>query len=330
MNWDQRVVAVTGAAGFIGSHLCKRLVDLGATILPLDIRYRERQPWRVLGLENHQVNAIDMSRVDNILYWIRHETRPKPDIVFHLAGVSHIDQAQGAPLKAWSANVQTAWNLLEACRSYQIKAIVLASSNHVYGPILGERTRPYIEEDRLRADDVYGTSKACADLIARCYAAMGLPVASLRHVNAYGPADPHESHLVTGTILSLLKDERPVLRSNGTPIKGYLHVDDVVNAYLLIAAGLFDDKIPRQPYNAAPVLAWPALTLVDKVIQASGKDLVPDVQGTDLSQSYYREMLDPTRLSAATGWKPAWSLEGGLKATYEWYRNNGGMAWLAE
>ena len=232
-----------------------------------------------------------------------------------------------------------------ACRSLpagQLKAVVLASSNHVFGslnPGAVPAGAPYpavrqdsartawLEDDPCGATDVYGISKGCADLLARAYGAMGLPVVALRHVNAFGEADPHRSHIVTGTICDLLEGKVPVIRGDGTAIKGYLAVENVVAAYQLLAEGLYDGRIEAgSAWNAAPDGPISVIALVDLICQVAGHDAVPEILGVDLGQSYYVEHLDSSRLRVL-GWSPS-RLEVGLRETWNWYKAHGGALWL--
>ena len=262
--WADRRVLITGISGFVGANLASHLLRYGADVVGLDL-IRTSPSLRVLGLPDLPMLDRDIRSAD-LLPWVLANGNGElgwtpPEIVFHLAGKSHISDCQRDPLEAWRANVQGTWNLLEACRvlpAGQLQAVVLASSNHVFGslnPGAVPAGAPYpavrqdsartawLEDDPCGATDVYGISKGCVDLLARAYGAMGLPVVALRHVNAFGEADPHRSHLVTGTICDLLEGKTPVIRGDGTPIKGYVHVRDAVSAYLILAHALAEGRV---------------------------------------------------------------------------------------
>lgn len=347
--WSGRRVLITGMAGFVGAHLARSLADLGADVVGLD-RVLSSANLQVLGLAKIPVLWRDVRDPGRLAWALSHGNGERewkmPEVVFHLAGVGHIAHAQADPLAAWEVNVQGTWNLLEACRQLpagQIRAIVCASSNHVFGS-LPRANRPagsdypalrqngaraaWLEDDPPGQPDVYGTSKAQVDLLVRSYGAMGLPVASLRHVNCFGPADPHRSHLVTGTICDLLENKTPVIRGDGSAIKGYLAVGDVCRAYLLVAKRLAArrDVLAGQAVHAAtpPI---PVLSLVDLLIQIAKRDVVPEILGEDLSQSGYVEMLDDSRLRS-WGWTSG-PLDKGLRETFQWYEAHGGHAWLS-
>ena len=347
--WSRRRVLVTGLAGFVGSNLVRALLDAGADVAGLDL-VTASPSLRALDVEV-QILKRDV-RDDGRLAWGlmngngELDWRP-PEVLIHLAGVGHVHQAQQDPLSAWQVNVQGTWNLLEACRSLpagQLKAVVLASSNHVFGslnpgavPAIGPHyptvrqdsaRTAWLEDDPCGATDVYGTSKGCVDLLARAYAAMGVPVVGLRHVNAAGAADPHRSHLITGTICDLLEGKSPLIRSDGTPLKAYLHVRDVVGAYLILAERLANGNIESgKTWNAAPQGPISVLALVDLLIQISGRNVVPNIRAEDLSQSGYVEHLDSSRLREM-GWQPEDIYQKWLAEVWAWYNTHAGMDWM--
>ena len=326
-----RRVLVTGCGGFLGSHLCKALLDAGDDVVGADLV--EMSPCiAVHGLRGRMpILRRDCSCTAHMLMTLRDE---RPTIVMHLGGMSHISASQADPEGAFTANVAGAFGVLEACRRYRdgggtLDAIIVSSSNHTYGNLA---RRPEIEafreRDALMPEDVYGATKSCADLLARAYAASyDLPIVALRHLNAFGEADPYASHIVTATMLALLKGERPVIRSDGNPVKGYLYVADLIAAYLA-AAGIAQEH-PGAYNVGSPTKARSVLALVEACIQAAGLDLVPDVRGEDLSQSGYLELLNDAAFGALTGWAPAVSLVDGLRRTFNWYKTHNGMAWVS-
>lgn len=330
LDWKGRRVLVTGAAGFVGANLCRMLLDQGADLYGLDL-VTDSPSLRVLDVKIPlwAADVADPVQVRGLL-----KDLISPEVVFHLAGKSHIAASQRDPLGAWEASVRGTWSVLEACRSSkQIRAVVCASSNHVYGNMANlygwgpsGKITAFTEGMGLNQVDVYGTSKQIVDSLVRCYGkSLNFPVASLRHTNCFGPANLNASHIVQATILSLLRGERPVIKSDGSPVKGYLAVEDVCAAYLILAEHLtLDPNVCGCPFNAGgPPIS--VLALVDILIQLSGLDLVPDITSEDLSQSGYIENLDDFRLRSL-GWIPK-PLKEGLSNTYNWYKEH--RAWLS-
>ena len=351
--WRNRHVMITGGGGFIGANLAHLLCEKSALIWGIDA-VAESACLRAMGVNRQRaVIRRDIRDFDSLHFTLRHgdlshNWSQTPEIIFHLAGQSHIAQSQMRPLETFDVNVRGTWNVLEACRDLpSLRAMVAASSNHVFGSLpkarvptcaLGHRAYPAIKQDSVRQawleddpcqqTDIYGTSKGMVDLLVRSYGAMGLPVAALRHVNCFGPADPHRSHLVTGTICDLLEGKAPIIRSDGTPLKAYLHVEDVCRAYLLVAESLVNGAILPGAAVHASGSPRSVVALVEAILGVSGTALVPKILGEDASQSGYVEILDDSRLRSL-GWAPR-PLHEGLLETYNWYKEHGGAQWLSQ
>ena len=349
--WAGRRVLITGIAGFVGSNLARTLVDAGADVVGLDLT-QTSPTLRVLGLGEVPVLVRDVRDTDRVRWAMERGNGQmdwrSPDVVFHLAGQSHIAQAQADPLRTWEINVQGTWAVLEACRNLpqgQIRAVVVASSNHVFGSLpkarvptcaLGHRAYPavkqdsgrtmWLEDDPCQQTDVYGVSKGCVDLLTRAYGALGVPVVALRHQNAFGEADGHRSHIVTGTICDLLESKIPVILGDGTAIKGYLAVDDVCRAYLRVAEALLTRECAPGIAIHAAGQAMSVLDLVKMIIMISGSNASPEIHGKDASQNGYIEILDDSYLRSM-GWQLS-DLWEGLQHTFEWFRSHGGMDWV--
>lgn len=313
MNWDKLRVLVTGCSGFLGAAICRTLLDRGASVIGIDPAGGGSPCLTVAGLAERLPVAM-------------HPARQLPDgaygaeVVIHLAGMSHIRACADDPAHAWNANVTETWWLLEALRRAMLRpsAIVIASSNHAYGPLPVER-ETWTEDDPLGALDVYGASKAMQDRLGAVYAAQwGLPIIALRHANAYGPGDPHESHLVTGMLRGLARGERPKLRSDGTSKKGYLYVDDVVSAYLVAVEAAANGVTGG--LNVYPEHSISAFDLARMCLRVAGLEGDPEV-GPPSASSGYREHLSSERIRKL-GWNDKVPLYGGLTRTLEWERQH--------
>ena len=218
--WRGRRALVTGAGGFVGSWLAAALVEAGADVT---VVLRDRAASNALGLHgvDDRVNTVYGSISDHDLME-RALNEHEVDSVFHLAAQAIVGAANRAPASTFDSNIRGTWTLLEACRMRSgVERVVVASSDKAYGaqPVL-----PYTEDMALLALNPYDASKACTDILARTYhASFGLPVAVTRMANIYGGADLNLSRLVPGTILAALAGERPVIRSDGTPLRDYLY-----------------------------------------------------------------------------------------------------------
>ncbi len=319
LDYTGRSVLVTGAQGFIGSWLAEALLDRGARVVVPMRDVPEESNFRQRGLDAR----CDLVRLDLLdsQSMLRAVNEHGVSVVFHLAAQTIVGTANRSPYATYEANVRGTYNLLEACRVVANGAgprVVIASSYHAYGP---DGSHGYTEDMALDPSYPYDVSKACADLIARCYAATyGQPVAVTRLANVYGGGDLNFSRLVPDTARSLASGERPVIRSDGTPERDYLYVEDAVRAYLAVAESLREPELHGRAWNAGADAPTPVLEVVRGLIRASGRDLEPAVQGrANPRDEIDRQYLDSSAIREQLGWAPEWDLERGLRATYGWY-----------
>jgi CDP-glucose 4,6-dehydratase len=240
--------------------------------------------------------------------------------VFHLAAQTIVGTANRSPLGTWEANVRGTWCLLEACRTLgSVQRVVVASSDKAYG---SHDELPYREDFPLKPVFPYDVSKAAADLVARSYAeTYGMRVAVTRLANVYGPGDLNWSRIVPDTARALARAERPVIRSDGTPERDYLYVEDAVDAYLAIAASLDRPELSGRAWNAGWGKPVSVLDVVRTLISVSGVQVEPDVRGSGTPAGEIdRQYLDSSAIRGELGWEPKWDLERGLGAAWEWYR----------
>lgn len=318
--WRDRRVLVTGANGFVGAWLCKRLVDEGARVVTV---MRDRIPganYYRLGLDRRVEEAA--GTLEDAGFVQRVAAEYEVDTCFHLAAQAIVTVANRSPLSTFESNVRGTWNLMEALRGCKtLRAAVVASSDKAYGV---HKELPYRETHALNPLYPYDTSKACADLIVRSYhATFGLPVAITRFANLFGGGDLNFSRIVPDTVRSVLRGRNPVIRSDGTPERDYCHVDDAVALYLEIARRLPAPEAAGQAFNGGHNRPVRVLDLVQKIIDLSGaKGLKPDVQGRDAGHGEIdRQWLDAAKAKRVLGWEPKVGLEEGLKRTIEWYRD---------
>jgi len=315
-------VLVTGAQGFVGSWLAERLLDAGARVVVLRRDAEPEVRFRTEGIEERctvvQADLLDYEAVVRALN--EHEV----GTVFHLAAQTIVGTANRSPLSTFETNVRGTYNLLEACRSVggvgsPVERVIVASSDKAYGR---HEELPYREDWGLRPSYPYDVSKACADLIARSYAATyGLPVAVTRFANVYGGGDVNWSRVVPDTALALARGERPVIRSDGSPERDYLYVEDAVDAYLTIAASLDREELRGRAWNVGWGTPYSVLEVVQRLIKASGLDVEPDIQGGGVPRGEIdRQYLDSTAMREELGWTPTVELEEGLRRTWDWYR----------
>jgi CDP-glucose 4,6-dehydratase len=243
----------------------------------------------------------------------------RPDVVFHLAAQTQVGEAYRAPLATWETNVRGTYLLMEAVREEVPAArVVVASSDKAYG---SHDELPYREDFALQASYPYDVSKAATDMIARSYATTyDMPVAVTRLANVYGPGDVNWSRLVPEIARALVRGERPVIRSDGTPERDYIYVEDAADAYLAVAGSLDERANWGRAWNAGAGEPHSVLDVVNRLVEISGRNVEPDTHGAGVPPAEIdRQFLDPTAIREELGWSPKWDLDRGLRAAWEWY-----------
>jgi CDP-glucose 4,6-dehydratase len=239
--------------------------------------------------------------------------------VLHLAAQTIVPIANRNPVSTFESNIAGTWSLLEACRrSPAVKQIVYASSDKAYGEC---DTLPYDEATPLRGSHPYDVSKTCGDLIAQSYAtSYGLPVAITRCGNFYGGGDLNWNRIVPGTIRSVLRGERPVIRSDGTLSRDYFYVEDGAAAYMLLAERLAADRaLAGAAYNFSNEMQLTVREIVEKILGQMRAGLEFDVRN-EATNEIPHQYLSAKRARAELGWKPLITLEDGLERTIDWSR----------
>jgi len=314
--WRHRRVFVTGCTGILGSWLTLQLMDLGADVVGL-VRDRVPDSWLNLSGVFGRINIVygDVTDYDVLE---RALAEYEIEVIFHLAAQTIVPIANRLPRSTFETNIRGTWNLLEAARhNPTVQRIVVASSDKAYG----EQPRlPYTEDQPLLARYPYDVSKAAADMIAQSYYyTFNLPVAITRLGNIYGGGDLNWNRLVPGTIRSAYYGERPIIRSDGTPMRDYIYVKDAANAYITLAEHLHREDVRGQVFNFAPERPMSALEMTRLILERMGKqDLEPLVLGTARAE-IQNQYLSAEKARRVLGWQPHYSLELGLDETIAWY-----------
>jgi CDP-glucose 4,6-dehydratase len=316
--WRDRPALVTGATGLLGGWLTRRLVGLGADVVCLVRDWVPQSELVRSGLLDRVKTARgdvrDQALVERVL------GQYEVDTVFHLAAQAIVGIANRNPTDTLDSNIRGTWSVLEACRrSPLVKRVVVASSDKAYG----EQARlPYDEGMALAGAHPYDVSKACADLIAHAYArSFGLAVAVTRCGNFYGGGDLNWNRLVPGTIRSVLRGERPVIRSDGKYVRDYLYVEDGADAYVLLARRLAETPGLRgEAFNFSTETPMTVLDVVERILGLMGSTLVPDVRG-EVTNEIPHQFLSAAKARDRLGWQPCYTVDDGLGRTIDWYRD---------
>lgn len=241
------------------------------------------------------------------------------DTVFHLAAQTIVGIANRNPISTLDTNIRGSWAILEACRrSPAVKQIILASSDKAYG---SHEKLPYGEDAPLVGKHPYDVSKSCADLIAQAYSTTyGSPVVITRCGNFYGGGDLNWNRIVPGTIRSIIRGSRPVIRSDGNFVRDYFYIEDGAAAYCMLAEQLAHNRsLVGEAFNFSNEIQLTVTELVQKILTLMDSDLKPEILN-EASNEIKCQYLSAEKARRTLNWKPLFSLEGGLSATIQWYK----------
>jgi CDP-glucose 4,6-dehydratase len=315
-----RSVLVTGAYGLLGGWLVRALLDAGARVTVLRRDELPRSPLLVMGLEPSVTvvhgDICDPGLIERAL--AEHEVQD----VFHLAAQTIVLTANRSPVSTFETNIRGSWLVLEACRLHGAERLIVASSDKAYG---WSAELPYREHFPLAPKYPYDVSKAATDLLARSYwHTWQLPVAVTRFANVYGGGDTNRSRLVPEAVAAALAGRAPVVRSDGSPERDFLYVEDAVGAYLAISDALGRGEASGEAFNAGGGRPHRVLDVVELICRLAGSGVEPDVRGTGTPTGEIdRQWADFSKLQTLTGWEPRVPLEEGLRRTIAWERAHG-------
>jgi len=317
--WSGKKVLVTGATGLVGSWLVQQLLLQRANVscLVWDADPTSELISSKLIDKTFVINGdlADVSTCDKAI------STSNCEYVFHLGAQTIVGEAIKDPVRTFRSNIQGTWNLMESIRNSKspIKSVVVASSDKAYGTA---NILPYKEDYPLHGDGPYDVSKTCTDLLAQSYATtFGLPITVARCGNIYGGGDLNWSRIVPGTIKSLLMEETPVLRSDGTFIRDYVHVDDIVGAYMFLAQQAEIKNIKGEAYNFSRDEPLSVLDIYQEICKVVvGKYIEPKILSTTVAE-IKDQHLDSSKARVELGWQSAVTLEKGITKTFDWYLN---------
>jgi CDP-glucose 4,6-dehydratase len=310
---------VTGAYGMLGTWLTRALLERGDRVVVLK---RDRAVGGALEVEGLEArcHVVHGDLADAPLL-VRAVGEEEVDTIFHLGAQTIVGAANRSPVSTFETNVRGTWNVMEAARTGGVRRVVVAASDKAYG---AHDELPYREDMALQPRFPYDVSKAATDLIARSYwHTFGVPVATTRFANIYGGGDLNASRLIPELAAAVLDGRPPVIRSDGSPERDFLYVEDAVAAYLAIAEALDDGVARGEAYNAGGGRPHSVREVVETLIRVAGADVEPEFRGAGVPEGEIdRQYVDIAKLHTATGWEPRVGLEEGLARTLEWYRRH--------
>ncbi len=317
-SWKNRSVLITGATGLVGSWLTEKLISGGAqvTVLLQDVNGQSPFLKHAAQRDVHCVygQLEDLPTVEKALII------SGADTVFHLGAQTIVGNAITTPWITFESNVRGTYNLLEACRRQgkSIKAIVVASSDKAYGDSL---QLPYTEDMPLNGIAPYDASKVCTEVIVKSYTATyGLPVITARCGNIYGGGDFNFSRLIPGTIKSLLSNQAPIIRSDGTFIRDYVYVKNVAEVYTQLAQLAYQGKAIGEAFNYSDDTPRKVIDVVNDIIRLMGiKHLKPIIQN-NAAHEIHDQHLSSAKLRKFVNLNQLSNMDVGLTETIDWYR----------
>jgi CDP-glucose 4,6-dehydratase len=306
-------ILVTGATGILGGWLVKALVDRGHKVACL---VRDEVPeanFHTLGLDRKV--ATVRGALENYPDVVRAFNEYEVEACYHLGAQAIVTVGNRNPLSTFESNIRGSWNVLEAARVHKpLRRLVFASSDKAYGDL---ETLPYTEDMPLQGSHPYDASKSCADLLAQSYLkTYKLPVAVVRCGNLYGGGDFNFNRIIPGTIKSVLEGERPIIRSDGTPLRDYLYVKDAVSAYLALG-----DSDETGAFNFGTETPTPVLEVVAGILGLMKSRLKTVIKG-DAPHEIARQWLSCRKARERLRWTPKYDLDRGLAETIAWYRRH--------
>ncbi len=316
--WQDRNVLVTGCTGLLGSWLTETITQNSAHVVGL---IRDSVPRSRL-VQERVIDRITVvhGEIEDYLLLERTLNEYEIETVFHLAAQTIVGIANRNPLSTFETNIKGTWNLLEACRRVStVKQVIVASSDKAYG---SQEVLPYDETMPLRGEHPYDVSKSCADLIARAYyCTHRLPICVTRCGNFYGGGDLNFNRIVPQTIRSVIRGERPIIRSDGKALRDYIYIEDAVHAYLLLAERMAEDSgLYGEAFNFSCEKPATVLELVELILQLMGRTDLRPVILNKASNEIERQYLSAAKARKLLGWQPLFSLEEGLRHTIKWYQ----------
>ena len=315
--WKNKKILITGASGFVGSNLVHKLLDYGSQVTTFIYEIDNSSPL-VKSKNIHETQVIfgDLSNFDSVFRAVKDS---RVEIIFHLGAETIVETARLNPLRTMQSNVAGTWNVLESARLLQdqVRSTVIASSDKAYGNSI---KLPYDETFPLAGIGLYDVSKSCTDLISKSYAHnFNLNISIARCGNIYGPGDLNWSRIVPGTIRSILRNERPIIRSSGKNLRDYIYIDDILDAYLKL--GRLSDQIELQgeAFNFSREEPISVLEMVEEIRKSFADTLLEPKILNQAENEILDQHLDSSKARGILKWEPRMDLAAGLQNTKEWY-----------
>lgn len=307
----RKKILITGGAGFIGSHLILRLLELNYNVSVIDINVEKSSFFKKEKIAKKVTfEIVDIRKNKEITKYIRSLS---PDIVIHLAAEPIVSASFDNPIDTFATNIMGTAYILEACRNIKnLESVIVASSDKAYG----KTTKKYYENSPLKGDHPYDVSKSCADLISQTYyITYNLPVVITRFGNVYGEGDVHFDRIIPGICKSIITNKILDIRSDGSYVRDYVYVKDVVNGYITLLRNL--SKIHGEAFNFSSKETYSVLELIKKVEEILDIKIKYKIINNAKNEIPYQH-LDDTKVKKLH-WKNTYSLSQTIHGILDWY-----------
>jgi NAD dependent epimerase/dehydratase len=320
MSWKAKTVLVTGAAGFIGSHLTERLIELGAHVKAF-VRYNSRNDWGLLELlPNDKLKEVEIIAGDLRDGEAVTQAADKVNIAFHLGALIAIPYSYVHPRETIETNVMGALNVMTAAHKKGVDRIVHTSTSEVYGTA---QYVPIDERHPLQGQSPYSASKIGADMIAESFhRSFGLPVSTIRPFNTFGPRQSARAIIPTIITQALAPGPRMVLGSLH-PTRDYTYVDDAVDAFIRVAES---ERSVGEVINIGSNFEISIGDIASRVIATLSvtKEISVDPKRVRPEKSEVERLwCDNAKAKRLLGWQPGVTFEEGLSRTIQWISAHG-------
>jgi len=326
--WQGKNVFITGINGFIGGNLAKDLLDKGANVFGL-VRNQSFQTFLYFESLEKEIIIIRGELTDKELL-NRIMSENNINVVYHLAAQVEVGVGLLNPYLTFETNIRGTYTLLEAIRAHGelVESVIFASTDKAYGAYAADQM-PYKENYPLLPKYPYDTSKACSDMIAQVYAneIFKMPIAITRFSNIYGPGQLNFSALIPDSITSALGFSKFIPRGDGSMIRDFLYVGDVVDLYLRIgeSMAISPEKISGEVFNAGTNKPTSVRDILEVVYKLAGNksdfeeilNLMNKKQTVGEIQCQY---MNYDKVNEYFKWSPTYSLQDGLIKSIEWYK----------
>ena len=321
INFKNRNILVTGGTGFVGSHLVEELVMQEANVVttfistnPLSYFFSQKLNKKV------RMAHVDVRDFESVFDLV---TKNDIEYIFHLAAQALVETAYYNPKKTMESNIMGTVNILESARLFpKVKAVVVASSDKAYGKLdyqtLRVKKAKYFETDPLKGDHPYEVSKSAADLIAYSYfKTYNLPVVITRFGNIYGEGDLNFSRIIPDIMRAIIKKEKLEIRSDGTYVRDYLYVKDVVDGYLRLANKI--EKVRGEAFNFGSRESLSVVELIKSIERILKKKINYKILNTAKNEIPYQS-LNYLKIKRKLDWQPKYNLVKSIEKIYKWYK----------